>query len=56
MTSNGPLDSDEYLTILVKFEKGTFRWLISEDKIPDTAVSVHRKVAERLEDSLNDQH
>jgi len=25
MTSDGPLDSDEYLTILVKFEKGTFR-------------------------------
>ena len=25
MTSDGPLYSDEYLTILVKFEKGTFR-------------------------------
>ncbi len=25
MTSDGPLNSDEYLTILVKFEKGTFR-------------------------------
>ena len=25
MTSDGPLDSDEYLTILVKFEKGIFK-------------------------------
>ena len=25
MTSDGPLESNEYLTILVKFEKGTFR-------------------------------
>lgn len=29
MTSDGPLESDEYLTILVKFEKGTFKTLNS---------------------------
>ena len=37
-----------------KFEKGTSNWLILEDRIPNTAVLVHRKVVERMEDHWSD--
>ena len=37
-----------------KFEKGTPDWLILDGQIPNTAVPVHRRVAERMEDNWSD--
>ncbi len=52
MTSDGVLHSDEYMTILVKFPKGTF----NTPGVLDSDFNVYRKMADKGAINPNDKH